>query len=613
MKGSNVSKKLKDYEVHKYYDNIIDKISDAVFTFDENTIITSWNKAAERLYGWTAAEIIGKNFAEMVKTTTQPEERRNYLKQADTIGEVLAEVVHFTKANKKINIEAHFISIKDKSGNITGYLSVNRDITKRKQAEEELKNITQQLKFHTENTPLAVIEFNNQFQITKWSDNAAKIFGWEAAEVLGKKIGEFPWVYKEDVEIVDSLSNEMITGSKDSNISTNRNYRKDGSVITCEWYNSALVDSDGKLISVQSLIQDVTEQKKNEIALRENEERFRTLADNISQFTWMTDETGYIFWYNKRWYDYTGTTFDEMQGWGWKTVHHPDHIDRVMEKWTSALKAGKYWEDIFPLKSKDGEYGWFLSRAYPIYDSNGKILRWFGTNTDITDRMRAENELMEAYKIIEERYKEKEVLLRELYHRTKNNMQVVYSLLGLKSAKIEDKATVDILTDIGNRIKAIALVHEKLYQSKNLSRIDLKDYITGLAQLLVETYNLSERKIDLILHLESLNVLIDTAIPCGQIIIELLTNTFKHAFPGISEGRVSISLSKNANNLIELTVSDNGIGIPGYSDETGEDTLGMKLFRNLVEDQLQGDISYNMKNGVSWTIRFYDVLYDERV
>ncbi|MDR3668301.1 MAG: PAS domain S-box protein [Ignavibacteriaceae bacterium] len=379
-------------------------------------------------------------------------------------------------------------------------------------------------------------------------------------------------------------------------------------------YNGKLIpDSNGKPLIGLLSFRDITRQMKTEDALLENEERFRTLADNILQLTWMTDESGYIFWYNKRWYDYTGTTFEEMQGWGWEKVHHPDHIDRVMKIWTGALKEGKPWEDIFPLRSKNGEYGWFLSRAMPIRDDNGKILRWFGTNTDITERMKYEDALKEAYENIEERFKEKEVLLRELYHRTKNNMQVVSSLLGLKGERVVENETKEILVDIGNRIQAIALVHEKLYQSKNLSRIDMKEYITDLANLFLESYNSTERHVKLKLDLESISVLIDTAIPCGQIIAELISNSLKHAFPFKNDGEIFIHLSRNRDNLIKLIISDNGVGISDYTEETGKDTLGMKLFRNLAEDQLRGDISFNMKKGVSWTVRFKDVLYDERV
>ncbi len=130
-----------------------------------------------------------------------------------------------------------------------------------------------------------------------------------------------------------------------------------------------------------------------ESALRNSEERFRDLADNISQLAWMADPTGSITWYNQRWFDYTGTTLDEMKDWGWKSVQHPDHLDRVVSSWTRSLRSGDVWEETFPLRSKQGEYRWYLSLARPIRDESGNILRWFGTNTDITDAKHASEQL----------------------------------------------------------------------------------------------------------------------------------------------------------------------------------------------------------------------------
>ena len=120
--------------------------------------------------------------------------------------------------------------------------------------------------------------------------------------------------------------------------------------------------------------------------IEESAERFHTLADNLSQLVWMADEKGSLYWYNKRWYDYTGTTFEEMQGWGWQKVHHPNHVDRVITKVQQSWDLGEVWEDTFPLRGQDGLYRWFLTRVFPIKDDDGKVLRWFGTNTDITEQ-----------------------------------------------------------------------------------------------------------------------------------------------------------------------------------------------------------------------------------
>jgi len=141
----------------------------------------------------------------------------------------------------------------------------------------------------------------------------------------------------------------------------------------------------------------------SEKALRDTEARFRELADNISQFAWTADETGWIYWYNKRWFDYTGTTLSEMEGWGWRKVHHPDHVERVVDRIRRSFETGEPWEDTFPLRSKDGTYRWFLSRALPIRNDAGDVVRWFGTNTDVTEQIEAERALRELNETLEQR------------------------------------------------------------------------------------------------------------------------------------------------------------------------------------------------------------------
>lgn len=143
------------------------------------------------------------------------------------------------------------------------------------------------------------------------------------------------------------------------------------------------------------------ERARAEAALRASEARFRTLADSIPQLAWMTHADGWIFWYNRRWFDYTGTTLEEMQGWGWTKIHHPDHVDRVADGIRRSFESGEPWEDTFPLRGKDGRFRWFLSRARPIRDDTGRIVRWFGTNTDVTDSLEKEKALREASERVE--------------------------------------------------------------------------------------------------------------------------------------------------------------------------------------------------------------------
>lgn len=153
-----------------------------------------------------------------------------------------------------------------------------------------------------------------------------------------------------------------------------------------------LLDSDGAVSGIAVVAADVTDSVSARHHAEELAEQFRTLAESIPQLAWMADSKGSIFWYNQQWYDYTGTTLEEMKGWGWRSVHHPDELERVVRRVSDAFAAGASWEDTFPLRRKDGVYRWFLSRMLPIKDSEGRVVRFFGTNTDITEQHEAASE-----------------------------------------------------------------------------------------------------------------------------------------------------------------------------------------------------------------------------
>jgi PAS domain S-box-containing protein len=181
---------------------------------------------------------------------------------------------------------------------------------------------------------------------------------------------------------------------------------KDG---TYRWFLSRALpirNEAGEVIRWFGTNTDITEQIEAEKALRESETRFRELADNISQFAWTTDQSGWRYWYNERWYDYTGTTLEEMQGWGWQKLHHPEHLDRVVKGMRESFENGTPWEDTFPLRGRDGSYRWFLSRALPIRNEAGVIVRWFGTNTDVSEQIEAEKALRELNATLEQRVEE---------------------------------------------------------------------------------------------------------------------------------------------------------------------------------------------------------------
>lgn len=171
-----------------------------------------------------------------------------------------------------------------------------------------------------------------------------------------------------------------------------------------KWWDVAVSpvhNSVGALVWVLVVSRDITLRKRTDIALASSEQRFRALADNMAQLAWMADETGSIFWFNQRWFDYTGTTFEQMAGWGWKSTNHPDHVERVVNKIRRCFETGRIWEDTFPLRAADGSFRWFLSRARPIKDECGKVTLWCGTNTDVTEQRNASQRLRQLARLIE--------------------------------------------------------------------------------------------------------------------------------------------------------------------------------------------------------------------
>lgn len=216
---------------------------------------------------------------------------------------------------------------------------------------------------------------------------------------------------------------------------------------------------------------------------------------------------------------------------------------------------------------------------------------------DLTERKQAENELKDSLD-------EKELLLREIHHRVKNNMQVISGLLMLQEEFSNDKKINDVIKESQNRIASMALIHEKLYRSENLSKIDFKDYVEDLVSGLFESNGITESKVGLRINAENISMVIDVAIPCGLIINELISNSLKHAFPAGEKGEIEIYIRSEGEDMIELFVQDNGIGIPEGIDFRKTESLGLHIVNILVENQLHGEITMNKNNGTKFKIRF---------
>ena len=226
--------------------------------------------------------------------------------------------------------------------------------------------------------------------------------------------------------------------------------------------------------------------------------------------------------------------------------------------------------------------------------------------SDITERKQAEAQLNQSLR-------EKETLLRELYHRTKNNMNVIKAMLGLRAMDTKNEEARTLFNEMGNRIQTMAMVHQMLYEAQDLSRISLDHYIRELAQLALASYPLTANRVVMRFELTPVQVFIDTAIPCGLILTELISNALKYAFPGERTGEISLWLSRTAPDTIEFYLADNGVGVPEGFDFRNQLSLGLKLVITLVESQLGGAISFETDNGVTCRIRLTDTHCQARV
>lgn len=224
---------------------------------------------------------------------------------------------------------------------------------------------------------------------------------------------------------------------------------------------------------------------------------------------------------------------------------------------------------------------------------------------DISEQKKAEEQ-------IKQNLKEKEILLRELYHRTKNNMQVISAFMHLRTRHLKDESLKDIFLDLETKISSMALVHKKLYESRDLSRINLKDYFYSLAELIKETYVIPEKEIDILMSGDDVPVLIDVAMPLGLVLNELVTNSLKFAFADQSHGRIDIHIEAGENTLT-LLYSDNGSGLPEGFDMKKHGKLGLETVRALVEQQLMGTIEIENKHGLLYRLTFTETLYQPRI
>ena len=315
---------------------------------------------------------------------------------------------------------------------------------------------------------------------------------------------------------------------------------------------TVVFDKNGKALRTYGTALDITEEKETERILKESEEKFRTLANSISQLAWMAQPDGWIYWYNQRWYEYTGSTLESMQGWGWQKLHHPDHIDRILNFVKEAWQNNKPFELTFPLKRNDGVYRWFLTRVYPIINADGKVIQWIGTNTDIDDQKKTLEQKDEFISIASHELKTPVTSLKGFTQ-----------ILKLKFEKEENPQAVDLLSRMDKQVDKLTKLIVELLDATKIENGQLKfskeDFdFNALVLETAEEMQRTTQKHTIKVELAPTKIICGDKDRIGQVIINLVSNAIKYS-PNANEILITSSIE---NNSIKLCVRDFGIGIP---------------------------------------------------
>lgn len=488
------------------------------------------------------------------------------------------------------------VPILDDQGRLVEWFGAATDVTERKQTEQLQQQVTRTLATVIEQSPLGIYLVDSHFKIAQVSLGAEPAFR-NVQPVLGRDLADVMhtiWPSPFADEVIRIFRHTLETGVPYVSPGLTEKRKDSGSVESYEWQVNRITLADGSY-GVVCYYFDTTRLQQAAEALRASEERFRMLADNMSQLAWTCDELCQVNWYNQRWYEYTGTTSAEMQGEGWKRVHHPDHLARVEQSIDDARASGSVWEETFPLRAKDGRYRWFLSRAVPIRDDDGRIVRWFGTNTDVT-------ELRETQQLLHEADRRKDEFLAMLAHELRNPLAPIRSGLDILSLA-EDLEHADVVRIMQEQVThVVRLVDDLLDMSRILrGKVELRKDLIPLDATVRKAIDAVEGTIHshghrLSVSLPSQPVWLDAdPVRIVQVLENLLNNATKYMD---GEGAIDFCASVEGNTL-SIEVRDEGVGIePDFlprvfelfaqSDKSldrskGGLGIGLTLVRQLVE------------------------------
>lgn len=490
--------------------------------------------------------------------------------------------------------------------NIIGLTVFCIDITDRKKAEEALKESEEKYRAIFENVQDMFYQTDIDGKIIEISPSVKRYSKFSREELIGKSVDMLYNNPEDRKKLLKAIQNEDEVNDYELLLKD-----KNNRLIYTSVNAHFLFDSHNRPIGVEGSLRNINERKKAEEDLKISQIHLADAMELSHLANWELDLPKGMFTFNDKFYSILGTSAENEGGYSMsiadyiKNYVHPDDASFIADGIKKSIEAretafGTGFEHRIIRKDRKTRYMAIHIRITPATEIHP--VQIYGSVQDITEHKTAEKELKDSIQ-------EKEMLLKEIHHRVKNNLMVISSLLNIQSRYIKDKAALDVFRESQNRAKSMALIHEKLYRSTDLKNIDFGEYIRTFATDLYHSIVSDPSLIKLNLNVEQAMVDINTAIPLGLIVNELITNSLKHGFPEGKKGEINIDFRHQNGNFV-LSVADNGAGFPKDLDFRNTDSLGLQLVNNLT-DQIDGTVELDTTDGTEFKVTFKEIEFNK--
>ena len=509
--------------------------------------------------------------------------------------------------------------IRDTGGKLTlGFITI-QEITQRKRAEEQLSRSQKLFSELVEDAPFGIYVVDSQFRVAHMNAGSQTGAFRNVRPVIGRGFAEVMrilWPEPVAAEIIGNFRHTLETGEPYYSPCFIHPRHDVEIVESYEWELHRITLADGQF-GVICYYFDSTKLRQAEAAAQREKERLLTLVNSIPDEVWFADAERNLSLVNPSVINEFGKTFLEGNVEsiaGSAEVYRADGSSRPVEE-APPLRAlagerVRGEEEIVRIPNR-GELRHRQVNASPVRDPAGKIIGSVSVVRDITDQKRAEEALRKSEAQLKLSLRDKEVMLREIHHRVKNNLQVIASLVDLQTDTLADPAFKAVFQDVRDRVRSMALVHEKLYQSESLARVDFAEYAESLLSYLVRSHRSAECAIALKTELQPVTFSVEVAVPCGLILNELVSNAIKHAFRGRAEGAITTALGTRSDGRVFLRVSDNGVGLPAGMDWRQSLSMGLRLIQ-LLARQLNATVEVQANGGTAFELAFAPEKSEER-